>query len=251
MSGHNKWSKLKHTKGAIDAKKGKLFTKLTKEITVAARIGGASPDTNARLRQAVLAAKAASMPKDNIERSIKKGTGELQADAIEEVLYEGYGPGGVAILVEATTDNRNRTVSDLRNLFKSGGGSMGEAGSVSWMFNHHGLLSFDRQRYPTDTIMEVALDAGAQDIQESDGSVDVLTGVSDVYKVRETFDKVGIHPSNQGFSYLAKSSVPVEEKEMAERLLKLLESIEDHDDVQRVHSNFDMSDTLFAQVTGK
>ncbi|MFM8315195.1 MAG: YebC/PmpR family DNA-binding transcriptional regulator, partial [Deltaproteobacteria bacterium] len=162
MAGHNKWSKVKNIKGAVDAKRSKIFTKITKEIMVASRIGGGNPDTNARLRLAVQSAREASMPKDNIERAIKKGTGELGGDAIEEVTYEGYGPGGVAILVETTSDNKNRTVADLRSLFKSGGGNMGESGSVSWMFDRVGQLVFEPNTFSEEKIMDVALEVGAQ-----------------------------------------------------------------------------------------
>ncbi len=251
MSGHNRWSKVKHTKGPLDAKRGKLFTKLTKELIVSARTGGGNPDSNARLRSAILAAKSASMPKDTIERSIKKGTGELQGESIEESLYEGYGPGGVAILIETTSDNKNRTVSDLRNLFKSGGGNMGEAGSVSWMFTHYGQLHFDKTKWPESAVMEVALNAGAQDVTDTGESIEVLTEVAEVYKVREVFEKLGMHPTNAGFSYVPKTSVPVDKKEEAERLLKLLETLEDHDDVQRVHANFEMEDKLFAELANQ
>ena len=251
MSGHNRWSKVKNVKGPADAKRGKLFTKLTKEIIIAARIGGGNLDGNARLRHAVELARDASMPKDNIERAIRKGTGDLQGEAIEEATYEGYGPGGVAILVETTSDNKNRTVSDLRNQFKSGGGNMGEAGSVSWMFTQHGQLLFDKKKYSMDTVMEVALEAGAQDISEVHDSVEVLTAVSEVYKVREAFEKVGMYPVSQSFTFVAKSTVPVEEKTSAEKILHLLESLEDHDDVQRVHANFEMTDALFSEVGQK
>ena len=251
MSGHNKWSKIKRTKGVLDTKKGKIFTKIIKEITIAARAGGGDADGNPRLRTAVLAAKAASMPKENVDRAIKKGTGELGGEQIEEHLYEGYGPGGVAILVETTSDNKNRTISDLRNIFKTWGGNMGEAGSVAWMFTHFGQLVFDKTKYPEDNVMDVALEAGAQDVSAGDDTVEVLTNVPEVYKVTQSFERVGMHPTSAGFSYVPKSSVPVEDRTQAERLLKLLEAIEDHDDVQRIHSNFEMDDKLFAELAGK
>ncbi len=251
MSGHNKWSKVKRIKGPLDAKRGKLFTKIIKEISVAARMGGGQLDGNPRLRQAVQIAKDNSMPKDNIERAIKKGTGELQGESIEETMYEGYGPGGVAILIETASDNKNRTVSDLRNLLKSGGGNLGEAGSVAWMFTHYGQMIFDKTKYPEDTVMEVALDAGAQDVAAHDDSVEVLTGPHDIYKVKEGFERLGMHPVSVGSSYVAKTAVPVESKVAGEKLLKLLESIEDHDDVQRVHSNFEMEEKLFTELANK
>ncbi|NBX93165.1 MAG: YebC/PmpR family DNA-binding transcriptional regulator [Proteobacteria bacterium] len=251
MAGHNKWSKVKNIKGAIDAKRSKVFTKITKEIMVSARLGGGNPDTNARLRLAIQSARDVSMPKDNIERAIKKGTGELAGDTIEEVTYEGYGPGGVAILVETTSDNKNRTVADLRNLFKSGGGNMGESGSVSWMFDRVGQLVFEPQTFSEDKIMEIALEAGAQDVNtQSDGTIEVVTAVGDLYKVKDSFDKAQMLPVNTGFAYVPKTSVPVE-KEKASELLELLESLEDHDDVQKVHANFDIDDKILAELTSK
>ena len=251
MSGHNKWSKVKRIKGPLDAKRGKLFTKLIKEITVAARTGGGNPDGNPRLRHAITAAKGASMPKDNIERAIKKGTGELEGEMIEEITYEGYGPGGVAILVETTTDNKNRTVNDLRTLFKSGGGSLGESGSVAWMFHRYGQLLFESQKYSEDKIMEVALESGAQDVStDSDGVSEVLTDVADLYRIRESFEKLGIHPNSSAFSYVAKSTVPVS-KEQAQGLMELVDSIEDHDDVQRVHLNADIDEKILAELRGQ
>ncbi|NBV50415.1 YebC/PmpR family DNA-binding transcriptional regulator [bacterium] len=251
MAGHNKWSKVKNIKGAVDAKRSKIFTKITKEIMVASRIGGGNPDTNARLRLAVQSAREASMPKDNIERAIKKGTGELGGDAIEEVTYEGYGPGGVAILVETTSDNKNRTVADLRSLFKSGGGNMGESGSVSWMFDRVGQLVFEPNTFSEEKIMEVALEVGAQDVTaQSDGTIEVLTATTDLYKVRDAFDKAQMLPAASGFAYVPKTSVPVD-KEKATQLLELLENLEDHDDVQKVHANFDIDDKILAELSSK
>jgi YebC/PmpR family DNA-binding regulatory protein len=247
MSGHSKWKTIKHKKGAQDQARGKVFTKLGKEISVAARLGGGDPQMNARLRQAVQAAKAASMPKDNIDRAIKKGTGELEGAAYEELVYEGYGPGGVAVLVEVTTDNKNRVVSDLRNLFKAHGGHLGESGSVSYLFTHHGSLVFDRGQWSEDQIMEVALVAGAQDVATHGSHVEVLTPPNDVYRVREAFDKVGMHPVTAAFSYVPKSTAPLE-GEAARKFLALAEELEDHEDVQRVHSNFSMEESLMAKL---
>jgi YebC/PmpR family DNA-binding regulatory protein len=251
MAGHNKWTKVKRIKGPLDAKRGKLFTKLIKEITVAAKMGGGSPDGNPRLRQAIQLAKEASMPKDNIERAIKKGTGELAGEAIEEALYEGYGPGGVAVLVEATTDNRNRTVNDMRLLFRGGGGNLADAGSVAWMFERHGQLVFDKKKHSEDLLMEVALEAGAQDVSPADDTVEVLTEPGEVYKVKEDFDRVGMHPTSVGFSYVPKTTVPVTEREAARKLLAFLEELEDHDDVTRVHANFDIDDALLASLSDR
>lgn len=250
MSGHNRWSKVKRIKGPADAKRGKLFTKLIKEIMVAARSGGGNSDGNPRLRQAIQLAKAASMPKDNIEKAIKKGTGELAGEAVEELVYEGYGPGGVAVIVETQTDNKNRTVNDLRTLFKSNGGSLGEVGSVAWMFEQCGQLIFEKDKWSYDSIMEVALESGARDVSDGEGTVEVLTEKDEVFKVKESFEKVGMHPVSSGFGFIPKSTVPIE-GEQAAQLMRFLEDVEDHDDVQRVHANFEMSDELFAKLTDK
>ncbi len=250
MSGHNKWSKVKHTKGPLDAKRGKVFSKLIKEITVAAKMGGGDPDGNPRLRQAILEAKTSSMPKDNIERAIKKGTGELQdGAAIESFTYEGYGPGGVAILIETATDNKNRTVSELRSMFKNGGGALGEEGSVAWMFEPYGQILFDAKQHSEDQVMEVALEAGAQDVSAAEDLVEVRTGTTDIYKVKDAFEKVGMHPTSATLSFLPKTPLDVEDKAVASKLLALLHNVEDHDDVQKVHTNMHLSDELLAQVS--
>lgn len=249
MAGHNKWSKVKRVKGPLDAKRGKLFTKLIKEITVAAKLGGGNPDGNPRLRQAIQLAKEASMPKDNIERAIQKGTGEQAGESLDEALYEGYGPGGVAVLVEATTDNRNRTVNDLRLLFRAGGGHLGEAGSVAWMFDKHGQLVFDGKKHPEEIVMEVALEAGgAEDVSAHDDQIAVLTEPASIYKVKDRFDRVGMHPTEVHFAYVPKTTVPVTDQEAAKKLLAMLEELEDHDDVTRVHANFVMEDSLVASL---
>ncbi len=250
MSGHNRWSKVKRYKGGIDEKRGKLFTKIIKEITVAARLGGGDQDGNPRLRAAVTIAKQSSMPRDNIERAIKKGTGELEGAAIEEMVYEGYGPGGVAILVETASDNKNRTVNDLRTIFKSSGGHLGEPNSVAWMFDRVGQLAFEKEKYTEDKVMEVALEAGAKDVNSGDGTVDVITEVNEVYKVKDRFEKVGMHPSSSGFSYIPKSTVRVE-GDNASKLLSFMGEIEDHEDVQNVHANFEMDDKLFEELTNR
>lgn len=251
MAGHNKWSKVKNVKGPADAKRGKLFTKLIKEITISARMGGGNADGNPRLRSAILAAKAASMPKENIERALKKGTGELQdGGIIEEVTYEGYAPGGIAVLIETTTDNKNRTVSDLRNLLKANGGHLAESGSVNYLFDRVGQLLFDATKHAEDTIMEVALESGAQDVSSGDGFVEVTTSIADVYKVKDTFDRVGMHPNSAGLAWIPKSTIKIESKDVGAKILHLLEVIEDHDDVQKVHANFDMDDSLLAQISG-
>lgn len=250
MSGHNRWSKVKNVKGPADAKKGKLYTKLIKEITVAARMGGGNPDGNARLRTAIQIAKDGSMPKENIERAIKKGTGELEGEQIEEIVYEGYGPGGVAVIIETQTDNKNRTVSDLRTLFRSNGGHLADIGAVSWMFDKCGHMLFDKSKYSEETVMEVALQAGARDVVALDENVEVITGTTEVFPVKEAFERVGMHPVETGFNYVPKSTVPVD-KDAGQKLLKLLEEIEDHDDVQKVHSNFEMDEKTFAELAPK
>ncbi len=243
MSGHSKWSTIKHKKGASDAKRGKIFTKITKELIIAARIGGGDPDNNPRLRHAIQEAKSVSMPKDTVERAIKRGTGELGAETMEEITYEGYGPGGVAILVEVATDNKNRTVSELRNIFVNSGGKLAESGGVSYLFNYKGQLIFDSSKYTEDQVMEVAIEAGAEDVINSDGQIEVITEPGSVFKVREAFDKVGMVPIQSGFSYVPTTTVPVAGEE-AQKLLRLMERLEDHDDVQKVHSNFDIDDKL-------
>jgi YebC/PmpR family DNA-binding regulatory protein len=247
MAGHNRWSKVKRIKGPADAKRGKLFTKLIKEISVAAKTGGGSPDGNPRLRTALQAAKAASMPKENIERAIKKGTGELEGDAIEELLYEGYGPGGVAIIVETHTDNKNRTVGELRTLFKSNGGSLAESGSVSWMFDKIGQLFFDKSKYQEDNLIEVALQAGAKDVASGHDGFEVTTETSEVFHVKEAFERVGMHPETSGFGFIPKSVVPID-KSTAEKLFALLSEIEDHEDVQKVHANFELPEREMAEI---
>ena len=249
MSGHNKWSKVKHIKGPADAKRGKLFTKIIREISVAARLGGGDIAHNPRLRAAVQTAKDNSMPKDNIERAIKKGTGELEGETLEEATYEGYGPAGVALLIETTSDNKNRTVADLRNILKNNHGHMAEHGSVAWMFAQFGQLLFAKEKHQVDTIMEIALEAGAQDVNDSPEAIEVLTSVNDIYKVKEVFDRLGIHPVSTGFTFTPKTTVPLEQKDVAQKVLHLLEAIEDHDDVQRVHANYDLDEKLYSELS--
>ncbi len=242
MSGHNKWSTIKHKKGKADAQRGKLFTKLIKEITVAARMGGGDPDGNPRLRRAIETAKAANMPKDNIERAIKKGTGELEGVEYVETIYEGYGPGGVAILVEVLTDNKNRTVADIRHILSKHNGSMGAAGCVAWMFDTKGIIQTTPEVTDEDTVMEAALDAGADDVQPLDeGGFEIVTEPSALEEVRTGLIDAGIPIASAELTKIPQNTVKVEGK-AAEQLLKLLELLEDHDDVQKVHSNFEMSD---------
>lgn len=241
MSGHSKWSTIKRKKAALDAKRGKLFTKLIKEITIAARQGGGDPSGNPRLRLAIDNAKAANMPMDNIERAIKKATGELEGVVYTELTYEGYGPGGVAILVEAATDNKNRTVAEVRHLFNKHGGSLGETGSVAWMFDKKGIITFPTQGKTEDDIMEIVLDAGADDISEEEGYFEVTTEVENFEPVRRALVDAGIEVENASLQWIAKNTVDVS-GETAEKVMKLIDALEDNDDVQNVYSNANFTD---------
>ncbi len=241
MSGHSKWSTIKRKKAANDAKRGKLFTKLIKEITIAARQGGGDPSANPRLRLAVDNAKAANMPMDNIERAIKKATGELEGVVYTELTYEGYGPGGVAILVEAATDNKNRTVAEVRHLFNKHGGSLGESGSVAWMFDKKGIITLPTQGKTEDDIMEIVLDAGADDIAEEEGYFEVTTEVENFEPVRRALADAGLEIENASLQWIAKNTVDVS-GETAEKVMKLIDALEDNDDVQNVYSNANFTD---------
>ena len=241
MSGHSKWSTIKHKKGAADAKRGKIFTKLIKEISTAARIGGGDIDANSRLRDAVARAKSENMPKDNIDRAIKKGTGALgDGVSYEESFYEGYGPGGVAILIEALTDNKNRTTAEIRHILSRLNGNMGEVGCVSWMFQKKGYLSFDKKVVDENTIMELALDAGAEDVKDDENEIEVITDQSDFENVKKAFDDNGLRYMVAEVSMIPQTTVKLEGKN-AETMLKLIEALEDSDDVQNVYSNFDIT----------
>jgi YebC/PmpR family DNA-binding regulatory protein len=240
MSGHNKWSTIKHKKGAADAKRGKVFTKIIKEITVAAKMGGADPLGNPRLRTAIDKAKAENMPKDNIERAIKKGSGDMDGVTYEETTYEGYGPGGAAVLVEVMTDNRNRTVSDVRSIFTKCNGNMGEAGCVSWMFSKKGLIVFSKQN-DFDKMFEAALEAGADDVVDEDEQIEVLTDPSSFIEVREALEKAGLKYESAEVTMIPQTMVKLEGKQ-AETMLKLMDRLEDNDDVQNVYANFDISE---------
>lgn len=247
MSGHSKWHSIKHKKAAVDAKRGKVFTKLIKEITVAARIGGGDLNANPRLRTAVAAARAQSMPKDNIDRAIKKGTGELGGVQLEEIVYEGYGPSGVAIMLDTLTDNRNRLVSELRFIFSKHGGNLGEAGCVAWMFKKRGVISIDKHAADEDQLMEIALDAGADDISADANSFQVMTPPDKFAAVREAIEKAGIAAVNAELTMIPETTVPLS-GHTAEQVLKLLEALEEHDDVQGVSANFDISEQEMEQL---
>ncbi len=243
MSGHSKWSSIKHKKAAKDAKRGKLFTKLIKEITVAARMGGGDMNANPRLRTAIIAAKAASMPNDNIDRAVKKGTGELEGVSYDEVQYEGYGPGGAAIMVQVLTDNKNRTVQEIRRLFAKHGGNLGESGCVAWMFDKKGLITVDKLKIEEERLVSLALDVGAEDVREEDGLFEVVTRPEDFEKVREYLERQKVETVTAQVTMVPKSTVTLDEK-YAEQILKLTEELEDHDDVQNVAANFDIPNEL-------
>jgi YebC/PmpR family DNA-binding regulatory protein len=241
MSGHSKWSTIKRKKGAADAKRGKTFTKIIKEIMVSARIGGGDINANPRLRSAVLAAKAENMPKDNIERAIKKGTGGLEGVNYEELIYEGYGPGGVAMMLEVLTDNKNRTVADVRHVFSKHSGSLGEGGCVSWMFEKKGLVVIEKSGVDEDRLIEVALDAGALDVKDSDKEFEVTTDPASFEEVKRALEEAGFKSNYADVTMVPQSTVRLTGKE-AEQMLKLMEGLEDSDDVQKVYANFDIAD---------
>ncbi|MGQ9695068.1 MAG: YebC/PmpR family DNA-binding transcriptional regulator [Thermodesulfobacteriota bacterium] len=241
MSGHSKWSTIKHKKSKEDARRGKIFTKLIKEITVAARMGGGDPNGNPRLRAAIQAAKAENMPKENIERAIKKGTGELPGVAYEEATFEGYGPGGVAVLVEILSDNRKRTVADIRHIFAKHAGNLGEAGCVSWMFEKKGLIAFEKDKVDEEKLMEIALEAGALDVRETEKEYEVLTTAGDFEKVKKKLEEAQLVSAYAEISMIPQTTVRLTGKE-AQQMLKLMESLEDSDDVQHVYANFDIPD---------
>ena len=244
MSGHSKWAQIKRKKAGTDVKRGKIFTKLIREIITAARLGGGDPDSNARLRAAIEAAKAENMPKQNIERAIKKGTGELEGSYYEEVSYEGYGTGGIAILISALTDNRNRTVSELRYLFSKYGGNLGETGCVSWMFEKKGVISFAKNEIDEEGLMELAVEAGAEDIKIEEDEFEVITSPEEFDRIKQFFDKAGLKYERAEITMICKNVVKITDKNQAERILKLMEALEDHDDVQKVYANFDIPDEI-------
>ena len=249
MSGHSKWSTIKRKKGANDAKRGKIFTRLIKEITVAARSGGGDPEGNPRLRSAIISAKADNMPKDNIARAIKKGTGEIAGEVYDEILYEGYGPGGVAVLVECMTDNRNRTVADVRHYFTKSNGNLGESGCVAWMFEKKGLILVDKEMASEEELMDQALEAGAEDIVEEDSEFQIFTAPEELDDVRDALEEAGVVFLEASVSMIPKNTVDVTEEKVGRALLKLLENLEDHEDVQNVHANFDIDDELMEQLS--
>lgn len=249
MSGHSKWSQIKRQKGANDAKRGAVFTKVAREIMIAARAGGGDPDGNFRLRLAMEKARAVNMPQDNIKRAIERAAGSGEGEQIEEIVYEGYGPGGVAILVEAATDNRNRTAADVRAIFTKAGGQLAGSGAVAWQFEPRGLIAVSADGHDPDEVALSAIDAGADDVEESGDRIEVYTTPGDLERVRKSLDAAGLPVESAENAMVAKNTVEVDEQR-ARQNLRLVEALEDLDDVQRVTANFEIPEELFAEVAG-
>jgi YebC/PmpR family DNA-binding regulatory protein len=249
MSGHSKWATIKHKKGALDAKRGKIFTRLIKEISIAAKNGGGDPDTNPRLRGAILAAKSENMPQDNIKRAIQRGTGELPGATYEEFSLEGYGPGGVAILLDINTDNRNRTVSEIRHVFGKNGGNMADAGAVSYMFHKKGEIIVPKSAIKEDDLMSIVLDAGAEDLRDDGDNWEVLSDTSAYEAVLDAVKKAGIEPVSSSVTMIPQNYIKLEGP-AASTMIRLMEALEEHDDVQNVHANFDIDQKLLEEVAG-
>jgi YebC/PmpR family DNA-binding regulatory protein len=243
MAGHSKWANIKHKKGKEDARRGKVFTKLIKEITVAARMGGGDPNSNPRLRSAIIAAKAENMPKDNLERAIKKGTGELEGTSYDEMTYEGYGPGGAAIIVESLTDNKNRAIADIRHIFTKYGGNIGSTGCVSWMFDKKCLIVIEKKGTDEDLLMETALEAGAEDVKDEDDTFEVITAPEDFETVKEALDNAKIACSSAEVTMIPQNYSKLEGTD-AEKMIKMMDALDDCDDVQNVHTNADIPDDM-------
>ncbi|MBI4748747.1 MAG: YebC/PmpR family DNA-binding transcriptional regulator [Acidobacteria bacterium] len=244
MSGHSKWHTIKHKKGALDAKRGKITTRMVKEITVAARMGGGDPGSNARLRKAVSDAKAENVPNDTIDKAIKRGTGEIEGLTYEEITYEGYGPAGVAIMVQATTDNRNRTVSELRHLFSKNGGNLGESGCVGWMFDYLGVIVLDKDAKSEEELFELVAGAGADDLKDEDTVWEVLTSPETFNDVYEAIKNAGLSPISAEITMVPKTSVKLEGKD-AQAMLKFYDALDDHDDVQKISANFEVDESEY------
>jgi YebC/PmpR family DNA-binding regulatory protein len=246
MSGHSKWATIKHKKGALDAKRGQMFTKLIKEISIAARMGGGDPEGNPRLRTAVLKARAANMPRDNIDRAIKKGTGELEGVNYEELIYEGYGPGGVAILIEVLTDNKNRAAANVRNLLSKNGGNLGSTGSVAYMFKRKGVIEYDAEKYTEDQIMEAALEAGAEDVSSGGGSIEVSTTPEDFETVLTALQAKNFEQTGAEIQMVPETYSSLD-KDMTQKVVRLIDKLEEDDDVQNVWSNIDIPEDFEAE----
>jgi YebC/PmpR family DNA-binding regulatory protein len=248
MSGHSHWATIKHKKGAIDAKRGKLFSKLSRAIIIAARHGGGDPEMNLKLRYAIDKARQVSMPKDNIERAVKRGTGEVEGLIFEEITYEGYGPGGVALLIEVLTDNRNRTASEIRKIFDRAGGKMGSAGNVAYLFERKGVFGVDASTTDEDTLMGIALDAGAEDLKRSGSAFDITCDPAVFNQVQEALKKNGINPVLAQIDQVAKVGLDVD-ADTGKKVVRLMEALDDHDDVQNVYSNANISEEMVAQAS--
>ncbi|MGD2246554.1 MAG: YebC/PmpR family DNA-binding transcriptional regulator [Candidatus Aminicenantes bacterium] len=248
MSGHSKWHSIKHKKAAQDAKRGKIFTKVIRELSIAARMGGGEPDTNPRLRKAIADAKAVNMPADNIKRAIMKGTGQLEGVSYEEVAYEGYGPGGVAIYVEVLSDNKNRTISELRHIFTKNNGHIGESGCVSWMFDRKGYIVIEQEKASEDELLEIILDAGAEDMREDGSNFEIFTPPEEFEAVVNALKEHDIELAASNLGYIPQNYVKLEGKQ-AQQLLRLMEDLEDHDDVQNVWANFDIDEEEIAKYS--
>ena len=249
MSGHSKWATIKHKKGALDAKRGKIFTRLIKEISIAAKNGGGDPDSNPRLRTAILAAKGENMPADNIKRAIQRGTGELPGAVYEEFQLEGYGPGGVAVLLDINTDNRNRTVSEIRHVFGKNGGNMASAGAVAYMFHKKGDIAVPKSAAKEDDLMSIVLEAGADDLRDDGDNWEVITDPSAFEAVVEAVKKAGISPATAEVAMIPQNYIKLEGAQAAQ-MIRLVEALEEHDDVQNVHSNFDIDQKVLEEVAG-
>ena len=249
MAGHSKWSKVKRFKGALDAKRGALFSKLSREITIAARIGGGDPSANIRLRSAMLSARAQSMPNDNIDRAIKRGTGEgAEAQHFDEIIYEGYAPGGVAVIVEAATDNKNRTAAEIRRIFTKNDGNLATSGSVSYMFHKKGRITVPRSSIGEERLLEVTLEAGAEELTTDEDQYVIITSHDQLYAVAEALKQAGVTTDGQKFTFIPDTTVPVTDEAVALQILRLCDSLEEDDDVQNVYSNLDISDELLAKL---
>lgn len=245
MSGHSKWHSIKHKKGATDAKRGKLFTKFIKEITVAARTGGGDPDANARLRKAVLDAKAGNMPNDTIDRAVRRGTGAEDGVTYDEITYEGYGPGGVAMLIEAMTDNRNRTVAEIRHTFSKNGGNLAAAGAVAWLFEKKGYIVIDKAARPEEELFDIAIEGGADDVRDDGENFEIITSPENFESVQSAIKSAGIEPQVAEVSMVPQTYIKLEGSS-AQTMLRLMEAMEDHDDVQKVYANFDIDEADMA-----
>jgi len=250
MAGHSKWYKVKRFKGALDAKRGKIFSRFSKEIMVAARTGGGDLNVNPRLRTAVAAARAQNMPNDTIERAIKKGTGEIAGGVLDELIYEGYGPGGAAIIVEAATDNKNRTAADIRSIFSKNHGHLAASGAVSYLFRRKGLITISRDAVGEERLMEIALEAGAEDLAADEDLYVVTTPQDRLYQVGEAVRNAGIHAESQKLTFLPGTTVNIDQEGLASQVLRLCDALEENDDVQNVYSNFDISDELLTKLSG-